>query len=103
MLNSKRGSAMRIEAHAIFAHPRPAQPIQANEVVEDERARRCAFVDQRFAEGLREVRRDRPQAFAPMRQRKCEFVCDRRRDPANAVRELAKVARGKLAAAFRAG
>jgi hypothetical protein len=32
-----------------------------------------------------------------MRQRECEFVRQRRSDPANAVRELAKIARGKLA------
>ena len=35
-----------------------------------ERARRCAFVDQRFTERLCEARRDRPQAFAPVR---CHF------------------------------
>ena len=52
---------------------------------------------QRFAERLREARRDRPQAFAPMRQRQCEFVRQRRSDPANPVRQLAEIARGKLA------
>ena len=62
-----------------------------------EGARRCALVDERFAEGLCEARRDRPQAFAPMRQRECELMRQRRCDPANTVRELAKVSRSELA------
>ena len=37
------------------------------------------------AERLREACRDRPQAFAPMWQRECEFVRERRRDPACAT------------------
>jgi hypothetical protein len=39
-----------------------------------EPAKRCAFVEERFAEHLREASCDRPQAFSPMRQRECEFV-----------------------------
>jgi hypothetical protein len=44
-----------------------------------ERPRRHTLIDQRFTEGLREARGDRPQAFAPMRQREREFVRQRRR------------------------
>jgi hypothetical protein len=57
-----------------------------------ERASCCALIDQRFAEGLCEARRDRPQAFAPMRQREREFVRKRCRNPANAVRKLTEIA-----------
>jgi hypothetical protein len=46
---------------------------------------------------LCEARRDRPQAFAPVRQRECELVRQRRCDSANAVRQLAEIASRKLA------
>jgi hypothetical protein len=62
-----------------------------------ERARRCTLIDQRFTEDLCEARRDRAQAFAPMRQRECELMRQRRGDPANAIRQLAEVASGELA------
>jgi hypothetical protein len=48
-------------------------------------ARRCA---ERFAERLCEARRDRPQAFAPMRQRQCELMRQRCREAANQDHDL---------------
>jgi hypothetical protein len=55
------------------------------------------LIEQRFAEGSREARRDRPQTFAPMRQCQCELMRQWCCDPADTVRELAKIARCELA------
>jgi hypothetical protein len=41
---------------------------------------------------LCEARRERPQAFAPMRQRECELVRQRCREATSAVRQFTKVA-----------
>lgn len=54
-------------------------------------------MDERLAKGLRQAHGDRSQAFAPVRQRECELMRQWRRDPANAIRELAEVSRGKNA------
>jgi hypothetical protein len=60
-----------------------------------ERARRGALVNQRLAKRLCEARRDRAQAFAPMRERECELMRQRCGYSANAIWKLGQVSRAE--------